>query len=131
MAQRGTSGACAARALALRARPSSASCPKSRGVQPSWCSPSPWLQHSSLCACILVVLGYAANFAYFLFFAGQQILLQLLQNAAADRVREHQCKLQGKAEDLRSPAVARISKLAFHSMLMNLVFLQIALIVDI
>lgn len=78
-----------------------------------------------------MVLGYAASFAYFLFFAGQQILLQLLQNAAADRVREQQCKLQGKAEDLRSPAVARISKLAFHSMLMNLVFLQIALIVDI
>lgn len=38
---------------------------------------------------------------------------------------------KGKAEELRSPAFSRISKLAFCSILMSLVFSQIALILDI
>lgn len=75
--------------------------------------------------------GIRCRLCLFAVFAGQQILLQLLKKGAAGRVREQQCKLQGKAEELRSPALARISKLASHSILTCLVFLQNALIFDI
>lgn len=59
--------------------------------------------------------GVGCKLCLFAVFAGQQTLLQLLKKAAAGRVREQQCKLQGKAEEFRSPAVARTSKLASHS----------------
>lgn len=67
--------------------------------------------------------GSCFKFCLFSIFVGQQILLQLLEQATADKVTEQQCKLQGKAEELRAPAVARIFNLAFHSILITLVFL--------
>lgn len=91
----------------------------------------PQLQHICLCACILMGLDYAASFTYLLFLQDSRFYYSSSKKAAAERVKEQQCKLQGNAEELRSPAVARISKLAYHSILMSLVFLQIALILDI
>lgn len=67
--------------------------------------------------------GLGFEFCLFSIFVGQQILLQLLEQATADRVTEQQCKLQGDAEELRAPAVARIFNLAFRSILITLGFL--------
>lgn len=66
--------------------------------------------------------GLGFEFCLFSIFVGQQILLQLLEQATADRVTEQQCKLWGKAEELRAPAVARVFSLAFRPILITLVF---------
>lgn len=67
--------------------------------------------------------GLCFKFFLFSIFVGQQILLQLLEQATADGVTEQQCRLRGKGEELRAPAVAGIFNLAFHSILIALVFL--------
>ena len=52
--------------------------------------------------------GLCFEFCLFSVFIGQQILLQLLQQATADRDTVQQCKLRGKVEELRASAVAPI-----------------------
>lgn len=110
--------------------PSSASCPKSRGVQPSWCSPSP------CCSTSVCVLAYswcwgmlqALLICYFCrtadFTTGPQKKQQLTEsgnNNANFKARHRSLDLQ----------LQGFLKLAFHSILTCLVFLQTALIFDI
>lgn len=112
MAQRGPSGACVARAPALRACPAQAHVPKAGECNPPGAHLPPAAAHLFVCLHTHDA-GLRCRLCLFAIFAGQQILLQVLKKAAADRIREQQCKLQGKAQEFRSPAVARISKIGF------------------
>lgn len=112
MAQRGPSGACGTGAPTLRACPAQPRVPKAGECNPRGAHLPPAAAHLFVCLHTHGA-GVRCKLCLFVIFAGQQILIQLLKKAAADRVREQQCKLQGKTEEFRSPASYKDFQIGF------------------